>query len=198
MDKVATVNLCLSMLGEYKIEDIDENSRQAELAKLHFDVTLDQVVAAHNWSEAVTRIELPALATPPNFEYTYQYQLPSDCLRVISINEVNEWQQSDAYVVEQGKVLTNEASVYLKYIRRLQITECSILLATIIAKSLAVNIAVGLTGSENKRQAILQEIIQVDMPKAFFCNAIQQRPARRLKSSRWDASRYGYYPMPTT
>ena len=51
-------------------------------------------------------------------EYSYQYTLPSDCLRVLKIHtgSTDSIESSIDYVVEGRKLKTNEGTVYLVYI----------------------------------------------------------------------------------
>src|SRR5690606_18101386 len=47
----------------------------------------DALLRAFNWNFAMKRASLPALADAPTWGYTYQYQLPSDCLMPVQVGE---------------------------------------------------------------------------------------------------------------
>lgn len=49
--------------------------------------------------------------TEPDFEYTYQYSIPSDCLRIL-----NEQEYSTDFKIENGAIVSNADTLNLRYI----------------------------------------------------------------------------------
>lgn len=114
VSKVSICNSALSKLGAERITSLTEDSRTASACNEQFDKLRDEVLAAHPWNFATKRASLAQTSTTPEFDYDLEYQLPSDCLRVIGTN--NDY--DDPWVVENGKLLTNATEVKIKYIFR--------------------------------------------------------------------------------
>jgi len=112
--KVGICNLALSTLGADRITALTENSENARRLTTVYDDILKDVLRAHPWNFAIARTTLGQLATTPAFDYDYEYQLPSDCLRVISASDGTN--SITDYKIEGRKLLTNDTAVKIKYI----------------------------------------------------------------------------------
>ena len=116
--KIAICNTALIALGDSPIAAFpptETTTRAKQCANIYDDVR-DSTLRAHPWSCARKRVILSPDVAAPAFEFSYQFTLPADCLRVLSITE-NAYIQTD-YRIESGKLLCNEAAVYLTYIWR--------------------------------------------------------------------------------
>lgn len=81
-------NDALGMVGADPIRSVDDGTRSAKKC-LNFYTKLRQgLLRSAKWNFAELRVELPVLATPPAFEYSYAFQLPAKCLRVWEYNGV--------------------------------------------------------------------------------------------------------------
>lgn len=149
---VGICRIALDLLGDYTITDLSDGSKQARLCDRNYPAMRDAVLRAHPWNCAITRTSLPALSTAPSFGWTYCYQLPADCLRLLPLTEDGEFGgPSIPHIVEGRKVLTDEpAPLKIRYIQRL--TDSTVfddLLVDAIASRLAWQIAYNLTGSRS-------------------------------------------------
>jgi|TARA_Y100000296_G_C5157394_1_gene249900 hypothetical protein len=106
-------NIALTNLGEQKIVSLDENNERARLSKLRFDDVRDTVLRLHPWNCVTARTILNRDTDTPAWGYTYQYSLPSDCIRVLSIHDA-----TIAYRIEGSKLHTDSGTIKLKYIQR--------------------------------------------------------------------------------
>lgn len=107
---------CLALLrvGQPAISDINESSPTAITCRKFYEETRDELLRQHPWNFAIGRKELAASTTSPDFEFTYQFPLPADCLRVLSLYYSDyEW------VIEGKNLLTNVDSPQIKYIKRI-------------------------------------------------------------------------------
>jgi hypothetical protein len=89
---VAIVNLSLDLLGAEPIVSLDDNVKQARLAKRAWPAARDYVLRSYPWHCARRRASLPALETAPVHTYTAAFQLPTGpspefCLRVLTIDD---------------------------------------------------------------------------------------------------------------
>ena len=109
-------NLALLEIGEPTITDIDDATVPAGRCKLLFDDVADEVAASKYWSKVKNRVELAVLTEPPVYEFSFQFQLPSDHLQIISINEFNPGDIE--FQIEKDKLLINQSSVFIKYTQK--------------------------------------------------------------------------------
>lgn len=114
----SAVQMCsnaLLMLGDASINSFSDNTVQARLASNLWPQVRDAVLRMHPWNCAVKRVQLAPDETTPAFEWSYQYALPGDWMRTLSIGEEGE---TPAYTMEGGKILTGVNPVKLRYIWR--------------------------------------------------------------------------------
>ena len=94
------VTICsnaLQIIGASPINSFSEGSQAngidtARLCSNLWPVTRDAVLRAHNWSCATARVVLSPESTNPQFGFSHRYILPSDWLRNVEINGVNEYE----------------------------------------------------------------------------------------------------------
>jgi hypothetical protein len=117
VSETSIVNLALVKLDASRITSIDDESENARKAQAIYDKIRDEVLRAHPWNFAVDRVALALLASTPVFGYTYQFQIPTNCLRVLGVYDSGGVKQSD-YKREGDKILCDLDAVYIKYIRK--------------------------------------------------------------------------------
>jgi hypothetical protein len=122
MDQVGICNLALGWLGVKPITAMDDATTEAELCDANWDVVRDAVLEARQWTFAVERAQLAADASAPISGWTARYQVPADCIRVLSADlgdDTNEidWQREGQFVV------CDEASpIFIRYLKRVEDT----------------------------------------------------------------------------
>jgi hypothetical protein len=121
--KVEICNLALSRLATNRITSLSDNTIEAKQCNAIYDEVADDVMSLGPWPSTITRATLAQTATTPTYEYTYEYQLPTlpKCLRVLRINEQKAGDID--FQIEGDKLLTDEATVDIKYIGRVTDTE---------------------------------------------------------------------------
>jgi hypothetical protein len=108
-------NSALTKLGGRRIDSLTQNIKEARLCNEAYPLLRDELLQSHPWNFATARVELAQLTSIPAFDYDYEYQLPSDCLRVIDIENPDydiKWE------VSGDKLLSNEETVKIKYIKK--------------------------------------------------------------------------------
>ena len=121
--KLDICNLALVRLGSLPILSLDDPVKRAQTLKKIFDLVRDIVLRDHPWNFAVRRDTLAQLAEAPAFGYSYAYQLPSGCLRVLGMVGLDENIDTTLeYKLEDQKLLTNESGAQIKYIIRVEDT----------------------------------------------------------------------------
>lgn len=159
MDETTIANRALSRLGARPILSMEDNSAEAVACRLAFPAVRDESLRSHRWNFARKRIALSRLATAPEFEWLYQYELPTDCLRVMEINDSDVWEAPlPSYEIEGRKILTDSESLNLKYIARIEDSNLfDVLFVRMLVLALAADIAEKVTGSAQLAQTLLQE-----------------------------------------
>lgn len=133
----------------------------------------------------------------PAFDYSYLYTLPTDCLRVISINEQSE---SDEWRIEGRNILSDEAvSLTIKYIYDVtDYTLMDISFYECLATYLAWDICDHITGDDAKKRALWTDLHGGDgkaglLPRGRFADATEDSQ-QTINTSGWLSARYGTFP----
>jgi hypothetical protein len=118
MNSTDIANAALAQVCEHQVTSLDDKTASARLAKVHFAATVREVLSAFPWRCARKRTVLARLAEKPAFGWAYQYQLPSDFLRVVALNEYAiGTAHTPLFEVEGDLLLTNESPAHLSYVR---------------------------------------------------------------------------------
>lgn len=110
------VSICsnaLLMLGAKPINSLTEETDRARLASNLWAGVRDDLLRAHPWNCAIKRVVLSPEATTPEFDYAYQFALPGDLLRILSIGERGQYLE---YSVEGRRVLSDDTVLRLRYV----------------------------------------------------------------------------------
>lgn len=195
--QVEIANRALTKIGEARILSLGDDLEAARVVSSLWDVVRDAELRARNWNFSLTRTSLPALAAVPAWGFSYQYQLPSDCLRVIQVDEffpgpsMSDYRnRSEAqYQIEGNKILTDlGAPLKVRYVSRLEDTGAwDALFVEAFACRLAVEVCERLTQSSSKRQLAWDEY-KIAVREAVRADAIEN-PPEPLPDDSWMLSR---------
>ena len=178
--KVDICNSAMNMLGASNIVSLTEDSKNARLLNQRFDFVRDAVFRGHAWNCLINRQQLNQSSTTPTYPYSYAYPLPTDpyCLRILdfhtgsySSNEVDiDWK------VEGREILTDQATVYIKYIGRVtDPNEYDTLLIETVAARLASDTGYAITGSTTLTNAMWQ-LYEAKIVEARHADATEGQP----------------------
>lgn len=196
-DETSITNLALAKLGISPIMALTDDSKQAQFANRFYAQTRDEVLQSHRWNFAMSRSTLNQLATAPESEWAYAYQLPSDCLRVIELNGFDPTERKGEFSVEAGKLLCDAEEARIRYIAR--VDDGSLyhpLFVHALATLLASRLAGPLTGSRNMPIELLKEYEAITGPQARMADAFEERKRRKMPWVESDlvASRFTRFP----
>lgn len=119
-------NSGLSKLGNNRIISLTEGTPAANLCLEQYDKLRDDLLRGHPWNFAASRVKLAQLSSTPEFGYEFQYALPSDWMRTISLHPADSrFSEITDFVTEstaaEGRVLrTDWPDVYIRYVRKLE------------------------------------------------------------------------------
>lgn len=179
-------NLALSKIGEPQILSLDEASKPARECKLAYDHLRRKLLRSGGWNFAIKRVELAALSTAPKYEFTTQFALPSDYVKMLSHSMI---EYSDfVYKIESGNLLCDETSLSIKYIYDNEdVSSFDDMFTDCLVLSIAAHIAVPIAGDEVLRDRMLQEYKDL-LPAAESFDSQEDTPDN-FQTSTWIESR---------
>lgn len=183
---VEICNSALTKLGARRIMSLDDNVKEAREMSALYELRRDALLRSYNWNFAMKRASLPTLTTAPTWGYDNAYQLPSDYLRMVQVDEyysvpgLADYMNApdlEPYKIEGQTIVTNlDAPLVIRYIYKVtntglfdsQFTEA-------FAYDLAHQACESLTGS-NAKQDWLQRGKDDAILLAIRSNAIELPP----------------------
>lgn len=172
---VEICNSALNQLGASTILSLTENSKNGRICNSRYETVKDAVLRSHPWNCATKRQILAQDTDAPAWGFVYQYTLPSDCLRVLAIENYD----SD-YKIEGRKILSNDSEISLIYISAISDpNEMDVLLREVIGSALAADIAYAVTAN------------------ASISRQMEERYLLKLKEARHADASEGYNTDPT-
>lgn len=195
---VEIANSALTKVGAARITALTDNVKAAREINAIFELRRDYLLRTHNWSFAMTRTSLPALDETPAWGYTYLYQLPTDCLRVVQVNDMwvvpgladyTSGPDSEPYKITGRRIETDiGAPLKLRYIKRVtDPAQFDAAFVEVFASDLADQVCEALTQSNTKREAT-RAVLRQSLLEAVRSNAIEL-PPEAIPDDSWILSR---------
>lgn len=194
---VDIANLALTKLGDLRITSFDDNTKPAREISAVYELLRDKLQRRYVWRFCVTRAQLAASETAPEFEYAYQFQLPSDCLRILQVGRYYpSIVMADAtsgpfqdYQLEGRQILArSDEALPLRYLKRVEdSTQFDATFIDAFAAEIAYNLAEALTQSGSKKEQALQDFKQA-IRDAVVANALEM-PPEDLQDDTWVMAR---------
>ena len=166
--KTQIANLALNYIGEPPIMDLgDKDNMTARVINLLYKPTFRQVARDHEWNCLKRRVEAAKLAVNPVFGYEFQYQLPSDFIRMLRLNGRDIKDVTDAFEIEGLRLLTDADKAKIQYIADIDdTTQYDDLLIDAFAVLLAAKAATQIRQDEAKGDSLMQTYLKVALPRA--------------------------------
>lgn len=124
-------NSALIKVGADLITSIDDDNERARVLKSRLPFVRDGVLRSHPWNFALKRVQLAQTLNTPVYDFSNEFQIPSDVLRIISTNLDPIVTYSDkkvttsygvslpSWTIEGDKLLSNDTTVKILYIARI-------------------------------------------------------------------------------
>lgn len=135
-------NSALIKVGEGVISSLSDPTKPARVCAAQYTRIRDRLLAAHPWNFATKRVMLSTpLAQAPAYGYSFQFSVPTDCLRVLEVDTADhKWEK------EGTNIVTNASGVGMKYIAKVEdVSKYSVLFDELLALALAKDIAFSLS-----------------------------------------------------
>jgi len=112
------ISICsnaLLLLGGQTISSFDDNTDRARLCSNLYPMVRNYLLRGHPWNCAIKRVALAPDVETPAFDWDYQFTLPGDFMRVLSVGEHG---CEVPFKIETGKLLSNDNPALLRYVWR--------------------------------------------------------------------------------
>jgi hypothetical protein len=183
-------NSALQRVGAATIMNLADNTREARACAVAYDSNRRDELRRHFWKFAIKRVVLAPDVAAPVSDFTYQFSLPTDCLRIVFPNDPYlDWS------VEGRKILTNSAQspfgvrqptvsttgstaakLSLRYVADItDVTQWDASFYSVLSLSMASDICEVLTNSTSKKAAIRDEYKDA-MAEARVADAFESLP----------------------
>lgn len=185
--KLSIANAALLKIGASPIMSLDDDSKAARHCKLRLQDVKETVLRMHPWNSASRRVVLSPLASGPAYDYSYQFQLPTDYIRMVSNSD-------EDYRIETDLLLSNDTSIEMKFVCNVDEPKLDPLLAECIACYLAQELSYPITQSSTvKNQA--EEAFKLALSRARTADA-QDEPAGAFEADLFLEARLQGTPTP--
>jgi len=186
------VNYALMELGELSVDTFpNPNNRAAEIANTYFSSSKLETQELFYWNESIQRVTLSTSSYSASFEYNNAYEIPSNSIDIISVNENYIDSPSAYYAIEDGYILTDEqgGDINVKYVKEINSTDMSNRVARIFGMVLAKNICIPLTGNGNLKNSIIDRLEKLELPRARYKQGATQNIMKAHPKSKWLGAR---------
>jgi len=166
-------NVALVLLGQPPLQSPDQAHPHADVLRANFKQVVEAEIRKYDWNCVAARKQLPAMAEAPAFEWAYQYQMPSDCLKVRQIVGL----EKEQWKVEGRRILTNQPpSLKIRYSRRVNdVAEYDPLFVQVGGAALAIVACEPITGSGTLKESVRADY-RAAMEAAYLADSLEGAP----------------------
>lgn len=194
---VAIANLALTKLGDLRILNLTDNTKPAREVNAVFDMARDYLQRRFSWRYCIKRANLAADTSTPLWDWSYQYPIPSDCLRILQVGQYYPTPNlsdlissgGQEYVLEGKYILSNQAGpLKLRYLSRVtDPVQFDTTFDMAFSAYLAYLVAEPLTASAEQKQMAYNDYRNA-IKDAVIANAIEN-PPESLADQTWILAR---------
>ena len=153
----SAINICsnaLILLGDRPISSFNDPGAGAETASNLYESSYINLLSMHRWRFASKKVLLSRMVDKPLNEWQYQYQLPTDMVAVITDYPI------DNYEIYGDKLYSNNGSVSIDYVCRLDESQLPLWFTKTMEFYLAMQFAIPVTGNSQRLGEMMQFFTQ--------------------------------------
>lgn len=195
--KTYIANQALLKLGELPTSNTALDSRKAaDTIDTLWDMQRDVTLQSALWCFATKRARIAVNGETPLSEWSYQYTLPNDYIRIHTISSNGNFSDTlsygKQYVREGRQILTNYSSpIYIKYVYRITDTSAyDPIFCEALACKLAFEACESITQSNTKKDELSKQFDKT-IAEAHRIDSVEI-PTDELPEDRWVLSRVSY------
>ena len=177
--EVEVCNNALTKLGEDLIMALTENSKAGRLCNLHYAIQRDALLRSHNWNFAVKRVALGKLASTPLYDFSAEFQLPIDFMKLIRLEE-----NTQPFRLEGRKILASSDTLNIEYIAKItDPNQFDAMFADVLGTKIALVLAIPLSDSKPLYDA-MKELLDDTLPDTRTIDGQENSPDE-LEADAW-------------
>lgn len=161
--KIEIISNAMILIGANAISDLSEGTEGLVASSL-YENTYKGLLASHSWRFATKKAQLARLTTPPLNEFSYQYQLPSDTITVLKV------QDSTDYEIYGDKLYSDQAEIYIDYRYRVDETLLPAHYLLTLQFLLAAQFAIPITDNSQRAQ-VYQGLYEDQLKRAKYIDS---------------------------
>lgn len=176
---ISSIDLCsraLLKIGASSIASFDEGTAESEVAASLYPVVRDAMLSLHPWNFALARQVLARLLDKPTSDFSYAFQLPPQCLRVMSAGTGNRSRGID-YRIAGRRLHSNAEDVILTFVARPDETDFPPFFDMTLIARLAAEFCIPLTDSTSRWEG-LQELAERELRRAKLIDSQEDTAPR--------------------
>lgn len=178
---IVICNLALLKIGAQKISALTDNTAEADACEFFYARTLQAILQEYDWPFATVAADLGAATETEVSGWSYEYDLPADCLRPIRLEEEGEdgsgndgpagIDDLEKYEIRGTKLLTDLEDAWLIYVQDFtDTTAFPLAFEDALVHKLASELAMPLTGNPDIARDLYQ-MAELAMRKATSIEA---------------------------
>lgn len=171
----------LLLLGHQPIASFDEPTAGAEVASNLYESSYKTLLTQYRWRFATKKAVAARLAQSPLDDYTYMYQIPTDCLYLISTDDRD-------YEIYGDKIYSNYSTLNIEYIYDVTPDKLPAYYVKMFEFFLASQFATPITGDLNKAD-MYYKMYEKQLRIAKYTDS-SQRPNGVIESNPYVDVRY--------
>lgn len=167
---VAIANQALLQLGANPIESLTQGTTSSTLISSLYAPTRKMLLRIYKFNFSIHRVELGQNSTTPVYGYNYEYNLPSDLVRLLAVENDSD------YRVEDGKILTNSTTCKICYVYDVtDENKWDTLFSQMMVSRLRVDMAYAITKDKDQVK-IARDLFLEITTRAMFVDAVEDYP----------------------
>jgi len=183
--EVQVCNNALVEIGAQRIAALSDTNERARVCNEQYAKVRNELLYSHPWNFATKRVQLAATVNTPVYDWSTEFSLPSDCLRVL---DTDLYKDQD-YQIEGRFLYANTDAIKIKYIAEItDVTKFTPGFGEVLALKLAANIAYALTQSTTLKEQLEAKFERrLKVVRTFDA---QEGVGNRVYADSWLNSRY--------
>jgi hypothetical protein len=150
--KIQIANLALSVLGDVRLTSLTDDNETARKVNAIFDLKAEELTSLYPWSFAKYRRELALLPDAPLFKWRSAFQLPSDLIRLLEVND--QGFERIPHEINGDNLLMDSNTCKILYIRRItNVQDFPIYFVMALSAYLAFELCYAITQSSQMQDA---------------------------------------------
>lgn len=181
--KIEMVNGALVELGAETVTSLSANKVEVDVANAVYEQVYRDLLGKAPWRFATQKADLSHLVAAPPNEWTDQFDLPAQCVRIVGV-----YPRGTPYEMFGDKVYANTATLAVDFVQQVSESLLPPPFVRLMVLELAVRMCMPITNDVELKKS-LQQDARMQFGAALAADA-QQRPNIPLQSSPFVDCRY--------